>query len=93
MACQWLAIVIYYNRAKAQGENKMRNQVKPDIIKLLQRLEENARVVQKSFEESGHKETAEYYQGAKQAYILMQNLLGDADFFDKIWAIYYEDEQ
>lgn len=24
MACQWLAIVVYYNRAKAQGENKMK---------------------------------------------------------------------
>ena len=71
----------------------MRNQVKQDIITLLKRLEENARVVQKSFEETDHKEAAEYYKGEKQAYILMQNLLADADFFDKIWAIYNKDEQ
>ena len=71
----------------------MRNQVKNDILKLLGQLQENAECIQKSFEDSGGKETAEYYKGEKHAFSLVSSLLSDADFFDKIWAIYNKDEQ
>ena len=61
---------------------------KTDIIELLKRMEESTRIVQKSFEESGNKETAEYYMGQKHAYHMVADLLKDDKFAKQIQLIY-----
>ena len=70
----------------------MRNQVKTDVIKLLEQMRENAHAVQISFEKSGDNKTAEFYKGEKLTYTCVISLLSDESFFDKMWSIYNKEE-
>ena len=61
---------------------------KENVIKLLQKMYENSKAVQKIFEESGDKESAEFYTGEKLALYNVMSLLQDSEYFNTIWDVF-----
>ena len=65
MACQWRAIVIIYNRAKAQGENKMKKVIEKIInrAKLNLKMRDANNQLAEQERELHHWKNATMYEG------------------------------